>query len=328
MLLSSPARAENSVSLWGNYFKERSTRVISPAVTLRKDLWAKSSLEVTYLVDQITSASGAFTPTDEAFTEYRQEVRASARVTLADVVTPGLMVRYSREGDYTSVGYGAELTAELFEKNTTWSARVMRQDDVVRQRGRAGFRDTLDTTLLSLGVTQLFTPVSLGGLFAEAQILSGFTENPYRVEQHPRERDRYCLGAWAGYRYVPTKSTLRGTYRYYWDNWELRSHAFELEFSQDIGKSLMLQPRLRYHTQGGVYFTEITPDGFRTTDPKLFEMGTWLLGLRLAWTLRFLRDTPLGVIEGAQIQPSYYFYQQGTRYGDAHVAQLGFYWPF
>lgn len=328
LLLAAPAaRAEDSVAVWGNYYKERSTRVISPMVTLRKELPHAAQADVTYLVDQITSASGAFTATDEPFSEYRQEVRVAARKRFFDVLTPGVFVRYSHEGDYRSLGYGVEVALDLFERMSTLTFRLMHQDDLVLQRGRAGFRDTLDTTMASLGWTQVLAKNLVGGLGAEVQILDGYTENPYRVEQHPRDRTRYALGGWLAYRHEETGTTARVDYRFYTDTWELSAHSMGLELVQRIVPGLEIAPRFRFHTQDGVYFLDLV-NGFVTTDPKLEAYNTILVGARVSWRLDMLAGTALAPFQRLEIQPAYYYYIQGNRYGDAHIAQLGAYWPF
>ncbi len=328
LLAVTPARAEDSVSVVANYYKERSTRVVSPFVTIRKDLPSESELSVTYLVDQITSASGAFTPTDAPFQEYRQEVRASASKRFFGALIAQANARYSHEGDYRSLGYGLSLTYQA-SRDTTLSVRANRQNDVVLQRGRSGFRDTLDTTLVGASWTQVLRRDLVGGLNAEAQLLDGYTENPYRVEQHPRERHRYSLGAWGAYRHEGTGTTLRLDYCYYRDDWRLVSHSVGAELWQRLSPSLEIVPRFRFHTQSGVYFTELTPDQFVTTDPKLAAFGTRLVGLRLNWRLDVLADAgPLSVLARAQLSPQYHYFFQDNRYGNAHIASVSVYWPF
>jgi hypothetical protein len=322
MLLGSSALAEDSVAIYGNYYKERSTRIVSPMITVRKDLPLEADVEATYLVDQITSASGAFGVTsDAAFQEYRQEVRFAAGKRFGDV-RPSLSLRYSGESDYRSFAVGGQVAVELFDKNTILQAQVAVQHDIVDPRD---FRDKLDTTFVGVAWSQLITPELIVGLNLETQILSGYTENFYRVENHPRERNRYIASIFGNYRIDYTKTTIHGAYRLYADSWDLVAHTFDLEVTQRLLPSLEIAPRLRAHTQDDVYFSQLTPDNFLTTDPKLFAFGSGFYGVRLIWKLWFLDDT---FLQGASIEPSYALLVQGTRYGTAHIAQLGGYWPF
>lgn len=324
LLVAPAAHAEDSVSVVGSYYKERSTRVVQPEVTVRKDLPLESQVEATYLVDQITSASGAFTPeADKAFQEYRNEVRFGLGTRLGDFL-PRLGFRYSTESDYTSFALTGELAVELFDKDTRISAQVTHQRDAVEARGQAGFADNLYTTLISLNLAQVVLPELLLSLCLETQILDGYTENPYRVEMHPRERNRYSVGARAAYRLEALATTFRGGYRFYVDSWELKAHTFDLEIDHQLLPSLAVIPKVRLHDQGGVYFTDLF-DGFRTTDPKLFPFLSGTVGVQLVWRLWFLDGT---FLEGASVMPYYGYFVQGTRYGNAHLAQLGGYWPF
>lgn len=318
------AYAENSVSIVGNYYKERSTRVVSPEVTIRKELPFDGQVEATYLVDQITSASGAFTPeADVAFQEYRNEVRFALSKRFVDF-TPRVGFRYSTESDYTSWAVAAEMTAEFFDKNTRLIGQFTYQKDDVEARGQGNFRDELTTTLLSLRLVQVVLPELLIRLCLETQILSGFTENPYRVEMHPRDRNRYAMGGGAYYRIEATQTTIRLDYRFYTDTWQLKAHTFDLQVDQQLLPSLAIVPKVRFHDQGAVYFTDLV-DGFRTTDPKLFEFSSASIGLDLLWRLWFFDGT---FLDGTTIKPSYSVYFTETRYGTAHIAQLGGYWPF
>jgi len=316
--------AENSVSIVGNYYKERSTRVVSLEVTIRKELPFDGQVEATYLVDQITSASGAFTPeADVAFQEYRNEIRFGLSKRFGDL-TPGVRFRYSTESDYTSWGLSAEVAAEFFDKNTRLVGQFTYQQDDVEARGQGNFQDELTTTLVGLRLVQVVLPELLINLCAETQILSGYTENAYRVEMHPRDRNRYALGGGAAYRIVSTQTTIRADYRFYTDSWKLRAHSIGLQFDQQVLPSLAIVPKVRYHGQNGVYFTDLV-DGFRTTDPKLFPFSSGFLGVDLLWRLWFFDGS---FLDGATIKPSYAVYFSGTRYGTAHIAQLGGYWPF
>jgi hypothetical protein len=328
LLLAGTAHAEDAVLLTGNYYLERSTRVIAPTVSVFKDV-GEGQARFTYLVDQITSASGAFTVTDEPFSEYRQDLSLSYThpfTTAIGKLTPGIGVRYSHESDYRSHAVSLQSALELPNRTTTLQARADFRYDIIGQRARAGFRDTLHTLFLSFQATQVLTGRWMAGTALGADVLRGYQENVYRVEQHPRERERYALTAWTAYRF-PSKTTARVEYTYGFGTWKLKGHTIGLTVTQQILPWFEIQPTIRYHTQGGVFFEELV-DNFITTDPKLRELETALVGGQLMFYLRFLNDTPLDFMAGGRIQPAYYFFHQTNRYGDAHIAQLTLYAPF
>jgi len=347
--------AENSIGLSGNYYKERSTRVIEPLIQVRQTLPQESEVEVSYLVDQITSASGAFTNTDVAFSEYRNEVRLSGSSKFLGFITPGLNLRYSHEPDYVSKGVGLSLAIELFKKSTTLSTFFQAVSDSITSKYDPNYSEELSTTAVGASITQVLHRNILAGASVEAQIDRGFQENQYRVELHPRCRDRYSVTPWVRLRIPQSNTTLRNSYRYYQDSWEITGHSFDFEVYQQIVKGLEIVPRLRHHTQDGPFFETSDPGSdqthgdirnchlaserlrggaqqplvrFSTGDPKLTTFDAQTYGLKIRWQQRWLQDTFLGMFATSWIEPAYYYFDQKNRYGPAHIAQLNFYWPY
>src|SRR5262249_39497596 len=111
----------NTITLRGNYFRDRNTRVVSPTIDIRKELPTGTQLSAHYLLDAITSASvAAGVIRDQPFTELRNETG----FTVGQVFGPALIqasYSYSSESDYWAhyVELGGLLT--LFNKNTTFS---------------------------------------------------------------------------------------------------------------------------------------------------------------------------------------------------------------
>lgn len=350
VLVSAPclAHAENTVAFWGNYYLERSTRVISPMVALSVDLPNETEVQLSYLVDNVTSASNLAADRDaEPFQEFRQEIRLNVDTSLFGFLRPGILVRHSYEPDYSSITYGGALTAKLFEDTTTLTISVQRQNDAIFAR-RTNFEDTLDTWRAAINATQILTPqLVIGGNF-EVQLLEGYTENPYRSEEHPRTRERYAGGGWLAYRFPTLGTSVRLGYRYYWDDWSLEAHSFDFQLFQRLSSDVEIVPQIRLHSQTGVDFTRQSLEvgtTFRTADPKLMALGTTGLGLRLIWILSFLEGSFFHPFRTASLQPRYMFFAQREQlelnpirifapegsqnpFGDAHIAQLGFCWPF
>lgn len=348
LLFSEQAIADDALVLSGHYYLERSTRIYEPIVRLQKDLPGETELDVDFVVDQITSASGAFTPEDVVFSEYRWEASTAVSKKLNDTFKPGVNLRASYEPDYTSTAAGANVDIALDRETTTLTFFAQFQYDWVRRRINRGTingetvhgysqEGNLGTTLLGAAITQVVRKDLIAGGSLEARVLRGFQENVYRPETHPRERNRYTASVFGAYFFEPSDTSLRATYRIYGDNWKLLGHTLDFEANQDLGP-IGLFARFRYYTQNEVCFasnpderkdeTGICGPEFNTMDPKLLEFHSLTYGLGLRLPLPFLARTGVPSMANSRVEPSYTYIDQKNFYGAAHVVQLLWYWPF
>ena len=325
------ARAESYITGTGFYYKERSTRVVAPSVNAHVELPSGWTVDGGVLVDQITSASGAFTATDEPFTEYRIQGTLAADKLFGRVFKGGLNARVSNESDYRSLLGGVRGSVLLNDELTALGVSVQHQADALRQPGPSGIRRALNTTYLSLNGSQVVHPRLLLGGTLNVQVLRGYTENVYRVEQHPTAREDYSLGYFARFRYSPWGTGIIFEQCGHYSSWKHKGLTTNLEVWQTLTPWLEVVPRVRVHVQDAVFFVnraEIPdpddpagdPIQLFTTDPSLTAMQTVTVGAQLVFSPPAL--------DGMQINPSYYFMYQSTRYGNAHLAQVVLYYPF
>src|SRR5262245_786354 len=123
------AHADGTLSMRGIYYKERSTRVVQPALDGAFEVGAHGLLTGHLLVDAITSASAsAGAVAADPFTENRYEggvgyahELSGPEDTLLDVVRIGGEAKLSKEPDYRSFYAGARAEAELAQKNAVIS---------------------------------------------------------------------------------------------------------------------------------------------------------------------------------------------------------------
>lgn len=336
------AHAESFVAAVGDYYKERSTRVMAPSLQARLELPDEWVVDGRFLVDQITSASGAFTATDEPFTERRYEGSLGARKRFGDLM-PNLSVRYSDETDYTSVGIAGGATYFLNDDLTTITGNFAYTHDWVgrrtsdsssgaRQQGADEFADILRTGLLGVQFSQVLSPRLVVGATARVQIYRGFLENVYRREQHPRSREDYALGGFLTYRRPDLGLGLNLDLCLHAASWGHVAVAPKLEVWWAATRWLEVVPMIRLYAQpNGAFFDQGAerpdpndPTGdpliFNTQDPTMFEHNVLQAGLRLEFRIPEAANL--------RVMPAYYFRYQDTQYGNAHLAQLGLYWPF
>lgn len=292
----------------GNYYYERSTRVMIPTGRVAIASPNGIRMHVDYLVDIITSASipsGAVE--DKLFTELRHGIgtgvgkRFDAGENDLDLSVYGI---YSTEPDYKSYIYGAAGAYSFNDKNTTLSLALTGVNDKIYQKET--FRGDLDGITASLGFSQILAPTVTFGLGYQLAHLGGYLANPYRSapttgvplpEKPPRLRLRHNLQSQLSW-YLPfTRTTLQLYARFYTDSWSVQAITPELHIYQALGRDWLVRLSYRLYAQTEAYFSRsIYPanyTGLTTGDPKLTEFSSHQLGIRLTFTMNGLAGTIL-----------------------------------
>ncbi len=285
----SRAGAEDRVTMRGNYYREQSTRVLSPELKMTVDVPdERLTLGAAYMLDAVTSASiatgtTAVTGGDQTFTEIRHEGTVSAASVL-DAWQLGGFFRYSTETDWQSRSVGASLGRDLLQRTVNLSAsyaynfdRVYRIFDgfgrrlpwcggsVEPQCRDGGFgrgSNLLRTHYASLGYTHILTRNLLSLLTVEYANAQGPMDNPYRGEQlpgvefesHPLKRNRLTLFGSLRYYLPKARVTLEPRYRFYVDDWGIQGHAIDPRVHVRLTSNLRLRLRYRFYTQSEAFF--------------------------------------------------------------------------
>lgn len=342
------ASSDGEVTLRGAYYKERSTRVTQPMMDARFDVGEDGELGAHVLLDSISSASVAAGAAGEAFNENRFELGATYLHRLGNLRFGG-GTRLSSEPDYQSGFVHLRGEAELADRNTTIALNLAGGRDAVSNEGAQGeinpvtIDGVLYTSMGSVSLSQVLSPVLVGQLTYDLVHLDGFQENPYRVvstgngfepERVPETRTRHAAQA-AVRAFVPiTRSTLIGSYRLYGDDWGIVGHTPEVRLVQQLIPDLDVHLRYRYHHQSGADFYESfypTSDPemqpYITDDVKLDRLTTQTFGGKLDVALSLLGITD-GVLARTRAQASFEYIDQSTYHGNAVSAQLAFSVPF
>jgi Protein of unknown function (DUF3570) len=353
LLCSSVARADEASGTWtgnlegrGNYFYERSTRVIVPNVAIEAEAPNGMRIGVDYLVDVISSASIAQTGggDDAVFTELRHGVGLKLGKAF-DVSDASLDVtvhgRYSAEDDYDSRVYGLATSLTWNDKSTTASLGVTRVDDTVLSNIDADFEGDLSGVVTSLGLSQVISPVVTASVSYQLGVLQGFLGNPYRnaligplpyPEAPPSDRIRHNVEGQLSWRIVESGTTLGLSYRTYADSWDVAALTPEARVYQSLGEDFVVRARYRFYAQTRAYFfRDAYPRGYIgpiTSDPKMSEFESHQVGLKLAYRLSFLDDTFLGFAKDAWIDLSVDRQFCTSTFGNNVMASAGGRLPF
>jgi hypothetical protein len=108
------------------------------------------------------------------------------------------------------------------------------------------------------------------------------------IEQLPDTRFKIAVGGRLNY-YINEIFVLRGYYRYYTDNWGIRSHTASLEVPIKIAEKFTVYPSYRYYTQTAAdyfagYESHFSTEGFYTSDYDLSDFNANQFGFGVTYT--------------------------------------------
>jgi len=349
-----------AAELRGNYYWERSTRVVAPALNLELSSPSGVRLHGDYLVDTITSASqAAGAIIDVRFREIRHDVGGGLGYELdlgGAQLDLGLSSRYSHEPDYRSLSGTLTSALSLNDRATVLrlSLTLLRDDvgKILRGMDRTGpmGRDLSDrgqqgelhSTVLSLSVEQLLSPVVTAQVGYDLGVLHGLLSSPYRQgsvegvlsdETHPDRRVRHTLFGRLALYSRPTHTAFHLMYRAYMDSWDIAAISPEVRIYQEIGPFTVLRLRHRYYTQTRAFFYRpvdqyTEPAEYFTADPKMSEFHSHLLGVQIRLGFGFLDDSALAFLREASFDLSFDYIWNTNRYGNGVISQVGLRVPF
>ena len=361
------SRADEVTGTWtgdvqvrGNYYWDRSTRVVAPELIAQLEAPQGSRLRVDYLVDSITSASiAAGALEDTRFTEIRHDIAIKGGhefYTRENPVDVWGGVLFSREPDYFSFSSFFQPTIWLADRATMFRGRATYRHDEIGQNFRGGsqmrpgddgsisgsnFRETLDAISIAVGWEQALTPTLVLEVAYDFTLQSGFLANPYRSvlggqrpEEHPDLRLRnllYSRLAW----YIPrSRTSLQAIYRSYLDDWAISAINPEVRIYQEMSPYFQTRLRYRYYKQTSSFFYKNDPttytfqDRYVTSDPKMSAFQVNEIGIQFLVLGSFLEGRAHRSIAGAQFDISFNYRWNTNAFGNQVIAQTGVRIPF
>ena len=294
LLVASTAYADGTLSMRGVYYKERSTRVMSPMLDGMFEVGERGMVTAHFLVDAITSASpGSGAAMAKPFTEQRYEAgggytqELDGPISMIDKLRLGGEARFSDESDYRSMAADIRAEADLAQKNTTLGMgagisqdkadasgaqgalggiRLLCQDDAAKGM-TVGTSTSCPLQVLNAygSISQIVSKDAIVGATYDIGYLDGYQSNPYRnvpvpsldsfvPERHPFTRLRQSVAGSARIFWPEAQMTFIPAYRYYWDDWGIHAHTPELRIVQEVGRHADATFMYRYYTQDAAYF--------------------------------------------------------------------------
>ena len=246
-------------------------RATGPALLVRKSIADRVSLSGQYYVDAVSNASIDVVTTASPFKETRTQYTLGGQLLVRDA-TVSVSFDSSKEPDYKADTFGVDATQDVFGGMTTVSLGFSRaRDDGGRKD--IGFFDKATHWQYRSGVTQILSPRWLASVNFEAVHDEGFLGSPYRTarvfgatvnENVPRTRSSRAVklrftgdvGSEGG-----PRTSVRGEFRHYWDNWDIKSQTLEFGGARYFGERWLADVALRWYSQGkALFYSDDAPE--------------------------------------------------------------------
>lgn len=209
--------------------------------------------------------------------------------------TPGGLLSYSSESDYTSLGLGLQDAIDFNRKNTTLVfGGALTHDMIAPANGTPD--QTKDTVDLLLGLTQVLSPSTLLTVNLSLGQVTGYISDPYKVvemngvlkpENRPDTKDKQIVFVSLDQFIAPLNGTAEISLRHYQDSFGVTSETLTLEWFQKLGDHFILAPLVRYYdqTQADFYAVRFTGNPeFYSADYRISSFKALGYGLRLIWS--------------------------------------------
>lgn len=270
----------------------------------------------------------------------------------------------SNEYDYFSFGFGGEYTYLFNQKNTeltinsqvfldSWNPQYPVELRPGYSNGIFGYNPTFEAFQnkrrnsynLGLGFSQILSPKLNFRLATDVVYQEGLLSTPFQrvyfadrtnyfqeefqladdVEQLPESRFKIPVSARLNY-YLNDYVVLRSFYRFYYDDWGVLSHTFQLEAPVKLGEQFTLYPNYRFYKQSAAdYFyakdTALSSYQFYTSDYDLSQYTANQYGFGVQYKDIFTKARVLLFgLKAINLRFAYYQRNNGL---DATIVTLG-----
>jgi hypothetical protein len=313
------ASADKRAATWAEVYSDSDrVTVYSQQVTVRSDVHESLEVDAGYDVDVISAASVdvVSSASPRGYDEVRHGLTVGGRYKGKKGLGIALHYLPTWEPDYTSHSVALGGAREWLDRRlTTRLDYRLTLDSVGRKGDESRYWRPLTIHAAGVGLGIVVGPQTVVDLAYEVQAREGFQASPYRYvsifqtasesppvslpEAVPDGRVTQALGGRVRHAFS-TRWFALAAYRFYFDDWGVRSHTFTLGAQHAaFTDRLVLGATVRGYQQSAARFHEaryVAPDGFvpafRVVDKMLAP--SWSL---LASALAECRFGPLGPIE-------------------------------
>jgi len=154
-----------------------------------------------------------------------------------------------------------------------------------------------------IGITHVLNQRTVTQLNYSYGVSLGYLTDPYKFisvvnyeldaeeviilyENRPDERARNSL-YWKTVSQLSPKKVVDFSYRYFWDDWGIKSHTFDYKYRYDYAPRNYLQPHIRYNLQSSADFFQKAIDAsvdslpqYASADYRLGKLATYSIGIK------------------------------------------------
>ncbi len=264
-----------------------------------------------------------------------------------DIVSAKVSV--SSEFDYFSFGFGGSYTKLFNEKNTELSVHANVYLDTwkllypieLRQSSNFNGLDKKNRNSYSVGFgfSQILSKKLQGALSLDLVQQQGLLSTPFQrvyfsdlpdrfsenfqladdIERLPDTRFKTAIGGRLNY-FINEMFVVRTYYRYYFDDWGIKSHTASVEVPIKITDKFTLYPSYRYYNQTAAdyfypYNVALSTDEFYTSDYDLSEFSANQYGFGIGYTDVFTKFRVLKFgLKSVDLKYDYYKRDTGLNY--------------
>lgn len=247
-------------------------RIDIDALALQVDIpiagqWSVSASAVT---DAISGASpkyhsSALTPIEDdrkAYSLSGTRYFPQASVTLG--------TSYSKERDYVSHSYSLQNTLSTQNQNTTLITGIgYTSDKILPNSIFLNNKEEKRVLDVALGLTQVFSQSDIAQATYRHARGRGYYADQYKLyDARPDSRDSDSFLLRWNHHFSGNDSTLRSSYRYYQDSFDIRSSTIDLEYVFNLKNDWQITPLLRYYSQSAAsfYYDPVANDPWSDSD--------------------------------------------------------------
>ncbi len=281
------------------YFSDNGNNTVATsAFSLSKTVWQKTVVMLDVELDQtkvppLDAVTGASRPPRQSGSDFRKnrgQIIGGVEQGLGENTKLSASYYFSQEVDYASQSLVGGLTQDFFQKNFTVSLKAQYTLDSVGEITADGsivnrFKETHQASIV---LSQILSPTTILRVGGDGMRNHGYLSDPYRKVAHPRadnpllndtlaERHptmRFRQAAWGELSQYLTRmeASVVLNYRYYWDDWGVKSHTASLKLNKYITPDWIFSPEYRYYEQTAANFGD-----YAAGDSKAYDAADYKL---------------------------------------------------